>query len=150
MRGDGAAFRQGAGARNRQGAGARNRRGAFVSFALTPVTIALLGLCVFAEVAYQLSFKAAAGHADHGRYARTIVRQPLLWFGVGLWTAEIFGWILVLQRTPLAVAFPVMSLTCAFAPLASLVVFKQRMSRSQIAGAALVLIGVFSVSLARL
>ena len=116
---------------------------------LTPLAIALLAGCIVAEVAYQLSFKTAADRADPRRYARSIVFQPLLWFGIVLWAVEVVGWIMVLQRAPLEVAYPIMTLTYAGVPLAGVFLLKEKMSRSQMAGAALVLIGVISVSMAR-
>jgi drug/metabolite transporter (DMT)-like permease len=116
---------------------------------LTPMSIVLLAGCIVAEVSYQLSFKSAADRADPRRYARSIVLQPLLWFGIVLWAAEVVGWIMVLQHAPLAIAYPVMTLTYAGVPLAGVFMLKEKMSRSQIAGAGLVLIGVISVSMAR-
>ena len=116
---------------------------------LTPWSLLLLAACIVAEVAYQLSFKSASDRADPRRYARSLVFQPLLWLGIALWAAEAVGWILVLQHAPLAVAYPIMTLTYAGVPLAGVFLLKEKMSRSQIAGAALVLIGVISVSMAR-
>jgi drug/metabolite transporter (DMT)-like permease len=121
-----------------------------MSGALTLTALALLAFCILAEIGVQLSFKAAANKAEGATFVASLAAQPLLWAGIGLWAVEVMAWILVLQRTPLALAYPIMTLNFATVPLAGALVLRERLSRRQIAGAVLVGAGVACVSLSGL
>jgi undecaprenyl phosphate-alpha-L-ara4N flippase subunit ArnE len=54
----------------------------------------------------------------------------------------------VLQRLPLSVAYPMMTLSYATVPMAGLFLLKERMSRRKLAGAGLIFAGVALVGLA--
>jgi len=115
---------------------------------LIPAALALLGFCVGAETVQQLSFKLGSDRAEaHPGFVRGVALQPLIWLGVLLWVVESIGWVLVLQRSPLSMAYPVMTLTYATVPLAGLVLLKERMTRRQMAGAALIFAGVVLVGI---
>lgn len=115
---------------------------------LLPAALGLLAFCVTAETVQQLSFKLGTGRAqaEHG-FARGILLQPLIWTGVALWVIESIAWVLVLQRSPLSLAYPMMTLTYASVPLAGLVLLKERMTRRQMAGAGLIFAGVVLVGI---
>ena len=104
---------------------------------LHPAVIGLLVFCILAEIAYQVSFKLGAGRAgrDGGPLVGVAV-QPLVWLGIVIWSVEAVVWVLVLQRAPLSLAYPVMTLNYAAVPLAGVILLRERLSRSQIAGAA--------------
>jgi undecaprenyl phosphate-alpha-L-ara4N flippase subunit ArnE len=111
----------------------------------------LLAFCVVTEIACQLSFKGAADRAQSdSRYALALAMQPLLWAGIALWAIEVVAWVLALQRAPLAIAYPIGTLTYAGVPLAGALILKERLTRSQIAGAGLVALGVLCVALSEL
>jgi undecaprenyl phosphate-alpha-L-ara4N flippase subunit ArnE len=113
---------------------------------LIPAVIGLLAFCVTAETVQQLSFKLGAERAGEGeRFARSALLQPLIWAGAAIWVIESIAWVLVLQKAPLSLAYPVMTLTYAAVPLAGLVLLKEKMSRKQMAGAALIFAGVLCV-----
>ena len=115
---------------------------------LIPAALALLGFCIVAETVQQLSFKAGSGRAEaHAGFVRGIVRQPLIWLGILLWAVESIAWVLVLQRSPISMAYPVMTLTYATVPLAGLLLLREKMSRRQMAGAALIFAGVLIVGI---
>ena len=114
--------------------------------ALTLSSLALIAFCILAEIGVQLNFKAAADGAQ-GPSPFAVAAQPLLWFGLTLWAAEVTAWILVLQRTPLAIAYPIMTLNFAAIPIASALVLRERLTRRQTLGAALVAAGVLCVAL---
>jgi len=119
-----------------------------------PISLAAAGLlafCVLAEVIQQMSFKTGASRAaDHGRLNAGILVQPLIWLGVAIWAVEIIAWTVVLEHTPLSLAYPVMTLSYAAIPLASFVLLRERMSRRQRIGAALVAAGVLCVGISGL
>lgn len=116
---------------------------------LVPVALGLLAFCIAAETVQQLSFKTGSARAEAaGRFVQGVALQPLIWIGVGLWAVESVAWVLVLQRSPLSLAYPVMTLTYATVPLASLALLRERMSGRQMLGAALIFGGVVTVGLA--
>ena len=114
---------------------------------LTPWTFGLILFCVLAEVGTQLNFKAASDAARPESPVVSLFVQPLLWMGILLWAIEVIAWLQVLAHAPLAIAFPIMSLTYAATPLAARFVLRERLSRQQAYGAALVAAGVLIVSL---
>jgi undecaprenyl phosphate-alpha-L-ara4N flippase subunit ArnE len=116
--------------------------------ALTPAALLLLAFCLAAEIARELFFKVAADRAaTRPNYAAAVVASPLAWAGVALWLVEIVGWVASLQRTPLNVAFSIITLTYVGVPIAAALVLKERLVKRQVAGAALIVLGVLCVGL---
>ena len=116
--------------------------------AMTAATLALLAFCVVAETAQQLCFKVGVGRTPKsGGAIRGALLQPLVWGGVALWAAEVLAWILVLQRAPLSVAYPIMTLIYVSVPLAGVLLLRERLSRRQILGAVLIASGVLCVGI---
>jgi drug/metabolite transporter (DMT)-like permease len=113
---------------------------------LVPAALALLAFCIAAETVQQLSFKVGSAKADAApSFVRGVLSQPLIWIGIALWVVESIAWVFVLQRSPLSMAFPVMTLSYATVPLAGLLLLREKMSRRQMAGAALIFAGVLLV-----
>lgn len=114
---------------------------------LAPAALALVGFCVAAETVQQLSFKAGAARAGAAEtFAAGVARQPLVWLGAAIWVVESIAWVLALQRAPLSVAYPVMTLSYAAVPLAGAALLNERLSRRQLVGAGLIFCGVLSVA----
>lgn len=118
--------------------------------ALTLSSLALLAFCVLAEIGRELSFKSASLSAGRTRYAASLAAQPLLWCGLLLWTLETAAWLLALENTRLAVAYPMVTLSYAGVPLAAAVVLGEPVSRRQKFGAALVAAGVLCIALSEM
>jgi undecaprenyl phosphate-alpha-L-ara4N flippase subunit ArnE len=117
--------------------------------ALAPAAASLIGFCILLETAQQLSFKLGSARAQKTPgLIGAVLRQPLIWLGVTFWVVESIAWVFALQRLPLSVAYPFMTLTYAAVPLAGLLLLKERMSRRQLAGAGLIFAGVALVGLA--
>lgn len=115
---------------------------------LTPTALGLLAFCVAAESVQQLCFKAGSNRStpeSHPVVATLL--QPLIWIGVAIWAVEAVTWIFVLQRAPLSLAYPVMTLTYVGIPLGGMLFLRERPSPRQLAGAALIAAGVTCVSL---
>jgi len=116
---------------------------------LVPAAVGLLAFCIAAETVQQLSFKVGSGRAAAAPgFVRGVLAQPLIWLGLAIWVVESVAWVLVLQRAPLSLAFPVMTATYATVPLAGFVLLRERLSRRQMAGAALIFAGVVAVGIA--
>ncbi|CAN5370478.1 hypothetical protein BH10PSE2_BH10PSE2_04150 [soil metagenome] len=114
----------------------------------SPSALALIGLCIAAEIAHELSFKLAATRArEQAGYASALALEPWLWIGIVCWVAQTMIWIVVLQSVPLVVAFPLMTLSYAGVPAASALLLGERMSFEQAVGAVLILAGVLCVGL---
>jgi undecaprenyl phosphate-alpha-L-ara4N flippase subunit ArnE len=113
---------------------------------IVPAALALLAFCIACETIQQLSFKVGSGRAEQAQsFARGVALQPLIWLGLALWVIESIAWVLVLQKTPLSMAYPVMTATYATVPLAGLLLLKERMTRRQTMGACLIFAGVLLV-----
>lgn len=117
---------------------------------LTPATLALLLFCVLTDAGREICFKSASLRSEPGRYVVSLLTRPFLWLGVLVWAVEAVAWIVALGRAPLAVAFPVMALTYAVTPIAAGLLLRERLTRHQAAGAALVTFGALVVSLSEL
>ncbi|RAK58427.1 permease [Phenylobacterium hankyongense] len=113
---------------------------------LAPLALGLLAFCVAAETVQQISFKLGADRAGRSAgFVRGVALEPLIWAGAALWVVESVAWVLVLQRAPLSLAYPVMTLTYACVPLAGLVMLRESMSARQKLGAALIFAGVVCI-----
>lgn len=118
---------------------------------LTASSAGLLAFCIATEIGRELSFKAASDGADgKPAYLAALAAQPVLWAGIAFWFVEMIAWVLVLETTPLSLAFPIMTLTYAGVPLAGTLILKERLTPIQIAGAALIAAGVTCVGLSGL
>jgi len=118
---------------------------------LVPAALGLLAFCAVAETIQQLAFKTGADQAsDRGGHPARVALQPLIWLGVGLWVVESIAWVLVLQRAPLSLAYPIMTATYATVPLGGLILLRERMSGRQRLGAGLIFAGVLCVGLSGL
>lgn len=113
---------------------------------LVPSALGLLAFCIAGETVQQLSFKVGSGRAEaRDSFVRGVLSEPLIWLGVAIWVVESIAWVLVLQRAPISMAYPIMTLTYAAVPLAGVLLLKEKMSRRQMLGAALIFGGVVLV-----
>ena len=117
-----------------------------MSTVLTSAALALLAFCVVTEITRELCFKAAANRAQDGsNYALDLARQPILWVGLAFWISETIALVRTLEIAPLSVAYPITTLPYAGIPIAGALVFRERLTRGQIAGAVLIGLGVILV-----
>ena len=110
-----------------------------------------LAFCVVTEITRELCFKAAANRAQNGsNYVLDLARQPVLWLGLAFWISETIALVRVLEVAPLSVAYPVTTLPYAGIPIAGALVFRERLTRGQVAGAMLIGLGVILVGMSGL
>jgi len=113
---------------------------------LVPAALGLLAFCITAETVQQIGFKLGSARAEAAPgFVRGVLAQPLIWMGVALWVVESIAWVMVLQRAPLSMAYPVMTLTYATVPLAGLLLLREKMTSRQALGAFLIFSGVLLV-----
>lgn len=112
---------------------------------MNETVLLLLAFCVTTEIARELCFKVATNRADAAHPVMSLAASPVLWSGIVLWAVEILAWIQVLQRLPLGIAFPIMTLTFVGVPAAGHALLNERLTASQWAGAVLVFMGVVLV-----
>ena len=115
--------------------------------------IALLVSCVALDVARELCFKMSTrGSVDGAATSITgnsfvLFRPSTAWTasGVAIWGLEILVYAQVLAHLPLAIAFPIMSLTYAATPLAARLFLDEAVSLQRWIGIGLVTVGVMIV-----
>jgi drug/metabolite transporter (DMT)-like permease len=113
------------------------------------LTLALVGLALGTLVGRELCFKLAADQAARrGGSAGHAFARPAFWLGIVVGATALVTWVAVLQRAPLAIAYPLLASTYAAVPIASALLFGERLSRGQIVGTGFVTAGVVCVMIA--
>lgn len=109
--------------------------------------------CVLAISIGQLLMKLAAINLDNPHATGFFllgVRVNLYFLsGIALMGISTLVWVWILRSTPLSIAYPFMALAFMFVPLLGVFVLDERLDWRQIAGSALIIAGVFVVSLGR-
>jgi drug/metabolite transporter (DMT)-like permease len=113
------------------------------------LTLALFGLSIATLIGRELFFKLAADQtARRGNAALQSLARPAFWAGIVLGATAIVAWVAVLQRAPLAIAYPIVAATYAGVPIASALLFRERLTRTQLLGTGFVVAGVVCVTIA--
>jgi drug/metabolite transporter (DMT)-like permease len=113
------------------------------------LTSALFAISIATLIGRELFFKLAADQtARSGDAAARSFARPAFWAGLGVGAAALVAWIAVLQRAPLAIAYPIVAATYAGVPIASALLFRERLTRTQIVGTGFVAAGVVCVTIA--
>lgn len=107
-------------------------------------TLASWGWLMLASLlscAGQLCQKQATRPALSGRRGR----HTGLWLGLALIAlgAGMVLWLLVLQRIPVGIAYPMLSLNFVWVTLAARFIWHEQISLRHVAGVALIIVGVF-------
>lgn len=113
------------------------------------LTLALFGISIATLIGRELCFKLAADQtARRGAGATQSMARPAFWLGVLVGATAFAAWIAVLQRAPLAIAYPIVAATYAGVPIASALLFRERLTRTQMLGTGFVAAGVVCVTIA--
>lgn len=112
-----------------------------MSGTLTLPMLALIGFCILAEMAREVCFKQAA----HASSLRRALVKPATWVGIAFWAVELFAWMMVLERVPLSIAFPMMALSYVVIVVAGACFFKEHVNLRHAAGVLLITAGVTCV-----
>ena len=111
-------------------------------------TMSLILCAVACSTLGQLLLKAGAQHlaaAAGLEFLLAVARDVRVLCGLAAWSASTVCWLYVLQVTPLSRAYPLYSLTYVLIPLASLYAFGEHVRRVQVAGMALIIVGIACV-----
>jgi multidrug transporter EmrE-like cation transporter len=99
----------------------------------------------------QLCLKAATNatgplNLGQGHIAAPLLRlavTPALWAGLCLYGVSVVVWIAALYRTPVSVAYPMLSIGYIVNALAAFYLFNEPLSPAKLAGIAIICAGVF-------
>jgi multidrug transporter EmrE-like cation transporter len=121
---------------------------------MTPITIFLLLVCVALNTLAQLLLKAgvntvgtidlSAGHI--GRAAWTLAFEWHIFTGLVCYVASVGVWLLVLSRTEVSVAYPMISLGYIATAISAWYLFNEPMTVARVAGIAVIIVGVYLVA----
>lgn len=115
---------------------------------MSPQIVNLLGLSAVALILAggQLLFKmtadrspAVGGVGD----LRHLLGDPLLWLALLLYGAATLLWVILLQRVALTYAYPFAALAFVLVPLGAAAFLGERLSTGVLAGAALIVAGIW-------
>ena len=119
---------------------------------ITLTTGALLLSTVMLATYSQLMWKARAlAHAARPTdgtldYILTVLRDPWIWSGLASMGLGTAGWILVLRRLDLSVAFPATALVFVLVPVGAHLLFGEALPPGRIAGLGLIVLGIILVA----
>src|SRR5258705_1265301 len=109
---------------------------------MNPLDMLLCGLCVLGIAGGQILMKCASVAWNE--------TQSLCNIRVGAWIASALliysmasiGWIYLLRQLPLSSAYPFLSLTYIFVPLAGVLIFNERLNWTDAMAAGLIIVGI--------
>lgn len=104
---------------------------------------AVIAASLLLGVAGQVLFKM--GMSRGVPYAQAIVSAPVL-LGLLAYGLSTLFWLRALARLPLAVAYPYLSLNFILVPLAGHLLLREPVTPWQVAGSALIVIGVLTLA----
>lgn len=108
-------------------------------------TIGLILCAVAFNATGQLCLKTGARRLDGLgplAFLRAAARDPHVLSGIAAWIAWTLCWLYALRAAPLSRAYGMTSLTYLLVPLLSVCLFGESLRRLQVAGMALILLGV--------
>ena len=108
--------------------------------------IGLIGAFLFVDTGVQIAFKLAAKELGDGAldadWLAAAAASPTVWCAVLMYLTVFVLWILILQQIDLSRAFPLTALSYITVPAAGVLFFHESLSLAQMAGIALILVGV--------
>jgi drug/metabolite transporter (DMT)-like permease len=121
---------------------------------MTPATIFLLLICVALNTIAQVLLKAGVNTvgaidfrlAHVGRAAATLLFEWHIFTGLVCYVASVAVWLLVLSRTEVSVAYPMVSLGYIATAIAAYYLFGETLSPARIAGIFVIMLGVYLVA----
>ena len=108
--------------------------------------LAGFGLLMLFDTLTQVSFKLATARTGnfslHGEWFHAAATTPWLYVAIAGYIGAFLTWIRLLERAPVGSAFAASHLDVVAVLLISVPLFHERLTGSQIAGAALIVLGI--------
>lgn len=117
---------------------------------MTPIQLLKLLAVVALLSLGQVFFKVAAEQIRAGSLRETLASMalnPQLILALAIYGVATLLWVLVLREVPLSRAYPVTALGMIIVPVIGLVLFKEPLSWSLIAGGVLMVAGAYIIAL---
>ncbi|MBY9062350.1 hypothetical protein K7957_05320 [Sphingomonas yunnanensis] len=113
-------------------------------FALIVVSVSLNAL---AQVALRkaMTFRALPALSEPIALGTSLVANPWLWAGMACYAASIGLWLVVLSRTQVSVAYPMLSMGYVLAAVLGVLFLSETVGPARAGGIALICLGVLVV-----
>lgn len=121
---------------------------------MTPIAFALVLTGVMLNACAQLLLKAGTNAIGHFEFsgreifsvAPKLLFEPHIMAGLGCYAISVVVWIGALSRTPVSIAYPMLSVGYVVNALAAWYLFSEALTPTKIIGITLIIIGVVLVS----
>ena len=111
--------------------------------ALVATILGAVSLSALAQIALKLGtapLKSTAGKSL-AEVILSVAASPFIWVGLGIYGASILGWIWVLSKTDVSVAYPFVGIGFVLTAVMGAVFLHENVSLLRIAGTMLVIFG---------
>jgi drug/metabolite transporter (DMT)-like permease len=121
---------------------------------MTPATIFLLLICVALNTIAQVLLKVGVNTvgaidfslAHIGRAAVSLLFEWHIFIGMVCYVTSMAVWLLVLSRTEVSVAYPMISLGYIATAIAAWYLFGETLTPARVAGICVIMVGVYLVA----
>jgi multidrug transporter EmrE-like cation transporter len=116
--------------------------------ALFTAILGTVSLSALAQVALKLGtapLKSTAGKSLPD-ILLSVAASPFIWIGLGIYAASVLGWIWVLSKTDVSVAYPFVGLGFVLTAIMGAVFLHENVSPLRIAGTLLVIFGCILIA----
>jgi drug/metabolite transporter (DMT)-like permease len=117
-------------------------------------TLPLIILSVFINASAQLLLKAGMNRigyfnfswANVGPITAQVIINPFIMIGLAFYVLAVVVWLLVLSRTDVSIAYPMISLAYVVNAIAAYYLFGENLSLMRMAGIGVILLGVYLIA----
>ncbi len=121
---------------------------------MSTVVIGLILLGVLLNAGAQIVLKAGMNHIGHFSFTWSnfwpivwqIALSPWIWVGILSYVISVAVWLLVLSRTDVSIAYPMMSLGYIVSAIAAYFFLNEHLDLMRVTGILVILLGVFLVA----
>jgi drug/metabolite transporter (DMT)-like permease len=118
-----------------------------VTLALFALIVVSVSLNALAQVALRkaMTFRALPALSEPIALGTSLVVNPWLWAGMACYAASIGLWLVVLSRTQVSVAYPMLSMGYVLAAVLGVLFLSETVGPARAGGIALICLGVLVV-----
>ena len=125
-------------------------QGGIINVYTTCLVLIAAALSSLAQIALKAGIGASNHNSDRLGFFETLVyatTQPYIWLGALLYLTSMLLWIFVLQKIPVSVAYPMVSLGYVFTTILGYFFFREPLESQKIAGLSVIILGVIILGL---